>query len=84
MVPKQSNRTVERAFGSVVREHRERLALSQEELAFRADLHRTYISMLERGERCPSLGTIVKLAKALGTRGSTLLIASEKLGEAGA
>ncbi|MBI5434911.1 MAG: helix-turn-helix transcriptional regulator [Planctomycetes bacterium] len=81
MVPKPRSRTVEHAFGTVVRQHRERLALSQEELAFRADLHRTYISMLERGERCPSLGTLVKLAKALGTRGSALLVAAEKAAE---
>ena len=39
--------------------------ISQEELGFRCDLHRTEISLLERGGREPRLGTIVKLASAL-------------------
>jgi transcriptional regulator with XRE-family HTH domain len=40
--------------------------VSQEELASRCDLHRTEISLLERGGREPRLGTMVKLAEALG------------------
>jgi transcriptional regulator with XRE-family HTH domain len=39
--------------------------ISQEELGNRTDLHRTEISLLERGRREPRLGTIVKLASAL-------------------
>jgi transcriptional regulator with XRE-family HTH domain len=39
--------------------------ISQEELGNRTDLHRTEISLLERGQREPRLGTIVKLASAL-------------------
>ncbi len=61
----------------MVREARERAELSQERLAELADLHRTYVSMLERGERCPTLTTITKLAKALGARPSELLAAWE-------
>lgn len=52
-------------FGGAVRIRRIELNLSQEELAERADLHRTYISDLERGKRNVSLENIEKLAKAL-------------------
>jgi transcriptional regulator with XRE-family HTH domain len=81
--PKPSARTLELAFGLAVRQHRERMQLSQEELGFRADLHRTYISMLERGQRCPSLATIAKLAKALETKGSALIAAAERVPASG-
>ena len=79
MAPKSSPRTLEAAFSLAVRQHRERAGISQEELGFRADLHRTYVSMLERNQRCPSLTTIAKLAKALETKASTLLVAAEKI-----
>ena len=54
-----------RYFGSVVRERRNHLRISQEELADRAGLHRTYIADIERGARNPSLKSIEKIAKAL-------------------
>ena len=49
-----------------VRSWRRKLGFSQEELAERADLHRTYISDIERGARNVSLGSITRLARALG------------------
>lgn len=52
-------------FGSAVKSKRFALGLSQEELAERAGLHRTYVSDVERGARNPSLGSIEKLAIAL-------------------
>ena len=52
-------------FGEVLRERRMALGLSQETLAFNADLHRTYISLLERGIRQPSLETIFTLAREI-------------------
>jgi CheY-like chemotaxis protein len=53
-------------FGAAVRSERTRLKLSQEDLAERANLHRTYITDIERGARNLSLETICKLATALG------------------
>src|ERR1700735_3184616 len=53
-------------FGAAVRSERTRLRLSQEDLAERANLHRTYITDIERGARNLSLETICKLATALG------------------
>ena len=52
-------------FGVSVKSLRARLGISQEELAERADLHRTYISDVERGSRNVSLQNIVRLARAL-------------------
>jgi len=52
-------------FSINLRKARQKSEISQEELGFRCDLHRTEISLLERGGREPRLGTIVKLAGAL-------------------
>jgi transcriptional regulator with XRE-family HTH domain len=57
--------TATEAFGERVRERRLELGLSQEALAERASLHRTYIGGIERGERNVALLNIVKLAHAL-------------------
>ena len=53
-------------FGQRLRELRQAKGLSQEELAFRAGLHRTYVSSAERGQRNVALVNIEKLARALG------------------
>lgn len=52
-------------FGKNLARQRQRASLSQEALAFPAGLHRTEIGLLERGERCPRIDTVVKLAAAL-------------------
>ena len=52
-------------FGNRVREIRNDAGISQEELAFRAGIHRTYLGGIERGERNPSLKNIGRIAKAL-------------------
>jgi transcriptional regulator with XRE-family HTH domain len=52
-------------FGQKVRDERDRLGLSQEELASRAGVHRTYIGMIERAEKNITLQNIEKIAKAL-------------------
>jgi CheY-like chemotaxis protein len=54
-------------FGTAVRTRRKNLGISQEELAGRAGLHRTYVADIERGARNLSLANIEKLARALGT-----------------
>src|SRR3954469_20566035 len=51
--------------GNAIKQHRSALGISQEELAARAGLHRTYVSEVERGERNPSIKSIEKLAQAL-------------------
>jgi transcriptional regulator with XRE-family HTH domain len=52
---------------------RQAAEMSQEELAFRASIHRTQISLMESGSRQPRLDTLVKLAGALDVPISTLL-----------
>ncbi len=61
------------AFGDVVRARRLKAGLSQETLALECDLHPTFISMLERGVRQPSLETIFRLAERLGIRPQRLV-----------
>ena len=58
---------IEITFGEIVRRRRIELEISQEELAHRANLHRTFISHLERGKKSPTLTTIVVLIAALDT-----------------
>ena len=57
---------IRRRFGTRLKALREGQGLSQEELAHRAELHRTYISGLERGVRNPTLTVLEKLAHGLG------------------
>ena len=52
-------------FGDRIREIRKQLGMSQEDLGFKADLHRTYIGSIERGEQNVSLDNIGRLAKHL-------------------
>lgn len=62
-----------KAFGLRVRNLREGLGWSQDKLAEEADLHRTYISGLERGERNVSVLNVLRLARALKTAPGRLL-----------
>ena len=54
-----------REFGLRIQQERKKLGMSQEELAFRAGMHRTYIGMIERAERNITLSNIKKLTDAL-------------------
>lgn len=63
---------IEEGFGERVRELRLARRLSQEELAFKSGVHRTYLGGIERGERNPSLKNIAAIAEALGVSLSEL------------
>jgi transcriptional regulator with XRE-family HTH domain len=56
---------LQKTFGQVLKEIRNESGLSQQQLAFDSELDRTYISLLERGLRLPTLGTIFKIAEVL-------------------
>lgn len=60
-------------FARNLRRARAEAGLSQEALADKAGMHRNEISLLERGEREPKIGTVARLAKALGVKSSDLL-----------
>jgi XRE family transcriptional regulator, regulator of sulfur utilization len=64
---------VQSGFGSRLRAIRESKGLTQEELAYKADLHFTYVGQVERGLRNVTLQSIYKLAKALKIKGGDLL-----------
>jgi transcriptional regulator with XRE-family HTH domain len=66
------------AFGFNVRKRREKDGLSQAELAYMAELERSYICEIECGMRNPSLLNTIKLASALGTTVSGLCKGIEK------
>ena len=70
---------ISRAFALVLRQHRERMTLSQEALAEKAGLHPTYIGMLERSVRNPSLNVTQELARALGLPLAKLIAEAETL-----
>jgi transcriptional regulator with XRE-family HTH domain len=60
-------------FGKKIRSLRKKMGISQEELGFRAGLHRTYIGAIQRGEQNISIDNIQKLAKALRIKAADLL-----------
>lgn len=59
--------------GKTIKRIRTEKGLSQEKFAFEADLHRTYISDIERGNRNPTVTVLEKIAKALEVKPSELL-----------
>lgn len=65
-------------FGIVLREQRKKLSITQDELAHRSNLDRTFVGLLERGQRKPSLDTIFALSRGLGIRPSELIAEVEK------
>lgn len=76
---RMSKPTNTQRFAQALRELREQQGLSQEELADRAGLHRTYISQVERGLKSPSLRTLERIAAALNMSASSLIHRAENL-----
>ena len=69
----ETNSEILKVFGQNVRAIRKDKNMSQEELAFKADLHRTYIGMIERAEKNITLLNIEKIANALDININNLL-----------
>jgi transcriptional regulator with XRE-family HTH domain len=56
---------LEKAVGEVLRTCRQKKGMSQEQLGFDAAIHRTYVSLIERGKKSPTLDVLFRLCKAL-------------------
>lgn len=67
------------AFGDAIRSIRKRRNISQESLALRCDLDRTYVSGIERGVRNPSLTNILKIAAALDVSAADLFACTQEI-----
>ena len=65
------------AFGQVLRGLRREAGMSQEQLAFSAEIERNFVSLIERGVNQPSIRVIFKLAHALGISASQMLLLVE-------
>jgi transcriptional regulator with XRE-family HTH domain len=65
---------VKKAFGNNLKKYRTLAKKSQEDIALHENMSPTYISELERGEKCPSLDTIFKLGNALNVSPSMLVL----------
>ncbi len=61
------------AFGEIIRAERIRQEIAQDQFALRANVDRSYYGKLERGERQPSLGLILRIAGGLGVTASDLI-----------
>lgn len=70
---------IKQAFGVILKYYRKKANYSQEKLAFDCNLDRTYISLLERGKRRPTLDTIFTISRALKVSPSVLVSEVEKL-----
>ena len=69
---------INEVFGNVIRTLRKRNGLSQETLAYRAEIDRTYMSSIERGKKNPTIKVVYKLSKALGITVSDIMGEFEK------
>jgi transcriptional regulator with XRE-family HTH domain len=66
------------ALGVAVRDKRKSLGMSQEQLAEMAELHRNFISLVERGHTAIAVDSLQAVARVLGTTGSALLAIAER------
>ena len=74
----KENMLPEEAIGLAVRDIRRNKSLSQEQLGFAANLHRTFVSDVERGARNPTVRTLWKIAEALGVRPQHIVEVAER------
>ena len=79
MSRRETNKALGVAFGSVVKSIRERAGYSQEGFAHEAGMDRSFWGAIERGRYNPSLGTIWRVAEALGKRPRDVIAAVEKV-----
>jgi transcriptional regulator with XRE-family HTH domain len=77
-MPKHPPLSLRAALAKRLRLLREERQLTQEKLAFLAGLHRNYISLLERGQKSPTVDVLHRLARALGVKASALLASAEE------
>lgn len=66
------------AIAKAISELRLSAALSQEELADAADIHRTYVSQIERGLKSPTIHVLLRIAAALKVKPSDIMLAIER------
>ncbi len=71
-------KTLHKALATVLVRHRIAAKLSQEELADRASIHRTYVSQIERGLKSPTLSVFFEISRALNVVPSQLIAEVEK------
>ena len=76
-----NEKRLQKCFGESLRNFRLNKGLSQEKLAGKCGLDRTFISLLERGLRQPTISTIFKIAEVLDIKSSFLIKEIEKLYE---
>jgi len=69
---------VAKKLGEIIAKHRIKNEMSQETLADLAQIHRTYVSQIERGLKYPTIYVLVQIAKALDMKLSDLIIELEK------
>lgn len=65
-------------FGAALRRVRLAAGMSQEQLGLESGVQRNFISLIETGQNQPTIGTIVKLARALGLKASELVAEAER------
>jgi len=70
--------TTSEAFGDILRKYRKKKGFSQEQLAFRSNLNRTFIARLETAKRQPTLTTLVQLARALEISAASMVAEVEQ------
>lgn len=65
-------------FGAALRAARQAAGMTQEQLGLEAGVQRNFISLIELGQNQPTIGTVAKLARALGMKASELVALAER------